>query len=199
LPLSTNKITTILDQFEATFLVHALANKGRAVGCVVCKRADVRDINRTALEGVLNDSAAGRAYGFSQKTFLHHKKHCLVKYGGAAFSDLERSKEQRHKLFPILGKESSQKLFVLKELLFVRDEALKNEQLDRKELSKLIKEIAAAAAEYRLAREAGKKKSKEKPKADNLDDEFTSEQLEQMEMVKKRIAEGSNGGPRQAE
>jgi hypothetical protein len=198
LPLSQQQITIILDRFEAGILATTLANPGRPVGCVVCKRADVRDINRTALEGVLADTAAAKVYGFEQKTFYHHKRHCLVKYGGATFTDLERCQEQRKRLFPVNGRESSQKYFVLRELLFVRDEALKEQPIDRKEISRLIKDIAVAAAEYRAAREKEKKPG-EKPTADNLDDEFTAEQKLEMDLVNKKIAEGSNGGPRQAE
>jgi len=155
------EITKILDEFELNLAAFSTA-EGRPAGCTICKDPRVRTINTDILEGRLRQGTIAGKYGFYRVQIIHHQHKCLVRYGKASFSNLERLQSQREKVFPTTGPALAQKRFILNELLFLRDEALRRNPVDRKELLKLAKEIDLAAAEYRKAQEESRKKTREK-------------------------------------
>ena len=65
--------------------------------------------------------------------------------------------------------------------------------IDRREMLRLNKEINAAAEDYRQAKQESKDKHKAKPKGEEVDDDFTPEQREQMDLVNKNPQEHANG------
>lgn len=179
------EIEKIMATFEETIAAHSIA-RGEPAGCIVCRRPDRKQINRAILEGLLNDHATGRLFSLERAVIVHHKLTCLPKFGGATFSALQRFEAQRKKLFPSQARRHLQKKFILDELLFLRDEALKKQPIDRKELLKLAKEIDQAADEYRIARDQAyedKRALRTAPK--NTESDFTPEQLREMERVGK--------------
>src|SRR5690348_1253465 len=178
-------ITKILDEFEVNIAAFSVA-EGRQVGCIVCRDPRVRKVNTDILEGRLRQGTIAGKYDFYREQILHHQHKCLVKYGKASFSNLERYQAQRERVFPTTGPALAQKRFILNELLFLRDEALKRNPVDRKELLKLAKEIDLAAADYRKVQDESRAKTRAKrlarsQKHNELDLEAT--QLQEMQKV----------------
>lgn len=188
------EIERIIAAFEDAILRHSAA-RGKPAGCVICRRPDRQEINRAILQGLLSAGAIAKKFSFYNTQIVHHQLTCLPKFGGATITTLQRFEAHRQKLFPTQAKISTQKLWMLNELLFLRDEALKGKPIDRKELARLAKEINAAAEEYRKAKEEHKlrKQKQREPEAESLDEDLTPEQKSQMELVNKQVEAAANG------
>jgi len=158
---SADEIKKILDEFELNLAAFSVA-EGKQVGCIVCRDQRIRKINFDLLENKLRQGTIAVKYDFYRIQILHHQHKCLVKYGKASFTDLERYQGQREKVFPTIGSVLSQKKFLLNELLFLRDEALKKNPVNRSELLKLAKEIDKAAMAFRKAQEESRARTRAK-------------------------------------
>ena len=179
---TNEEIKKINEQFAESISALAIA-LGKPTGCVVCRDPRRDEIHKDILHNVLRDGNIATKFGFDRPSIIHHKFTCLPKHGGVTWTALERYEKQRKALFPVNAKKHQQKLYVLKELLFLRDEALKRNPIDRRELLKLAKEIDKAGEDYRSAKEEywKTKREKAKPKEDDLD--LSPEQQREMRQV----------------
>jgi hypothetical protein len=128
-------------------------------------------LSRALLTHKRNDHAVGRELKIHHIKVRNHRVTCLVNRGGAKRSDVDwQAPYATQNKFPVLGSEVKQKQWLLKELTGLRDEALKKNPPDRKELFRLSKEIDAAADAYRKAKaRANAKPAVEEPETEDLD------------------------------
>jgi len=190
--LNFEQIEEILDTFDDYMEKQAGRHPAWRTRCRLCNYHARRQLNRSILLKNKTDREIATELKVAPAIIRHHRLYCLPNRGGAPLTDVERIETHTRERFPTVSKPWSQKLWILKELLFIRDEALRKNPPDRRELLRLAKEIDQASdalnkakAEHRAARRAAEGAH------DDLEEDLNPEQ--RAEMSKVPLGGSSNG------